>query len=52
MVGMKVGARNEDFTPPDNCVEEKILDEVSFNAHLKHYIAFSIRDTKRVWKIG
>lgn len=26
-----------DFEPPKNCVEEKVLDEVSYNAHMKHY---------------
>jgi hypothetical protein len=37
MVGMKVGKMNDDFQAPKNCVEEKVLDEVSYNAHLKHY---------------
>ncbi len=37
MVGMKVGKIDDDFNPPKNCVEEKVLDEVSYNAHLKHY---------------
>jgi hypothetical protein len=37
MVGMKVGKMDDDFTPPKNCVEEKVLDEVSYNAHMKHY---------------
>ena len=27
----------EDFEPPVNCVEEKVLDEVSYQAHLKLY---------------
>jgi hypothetical protein len=26
-----------DFEPPENCVEEKVFDEVSYNAHRKHY---------------
>lgn len=26
-----------DFEPPKNCIEEKVLDEVSYNAHLRHY---------------
>ncbi len=26
-----------DFVPPKGCVEEKVLDEISYNAHLKHY---------------
>jgi hypothetical protein len=37
MVGMKVGKVEDDFQPPKNCVEEKVLDEISFNAHMKHY---------------
>jgi hypothetical protein len=37
MVGMKVGPHDENFEPPKNCVEEKVLDEVSYQAHLKHY---------------
>jgi hypothetical protein len=37
MVGMKVGKIEDDFKPPKNCVEEKVLDELSYNAHLKHY---------------
>lgn len=37
MVGMKVGNRDDDFTFPNNCVEEQVLDEVSYNAHLNHY---------------
>ena len=37
MVGMKVGKIEDDFQPPKKCVEEKVLDEVSYNAHLKHY---------------
>jgi len=37
MVGMKVGKVEDDFEPPKNCVEEKSFDEVSFNAHMKHY---------------
>lgn len=36
MVGMK-RQFDEDFQPPKNCVEEKVLDEVSYNSHLKHY---------------
>ncbi len=27
----------EDYEPPKNCVEEKVLDEISYNAHMKHY---------------
>jgi hypothetical protein len=37
MVGMKVGPHEDDFHPPENCVEEKVLDEISYNAHRKHY---------------
>jgi hypothetical protein len=36
MVGMK-RQFDEDFEPPKRCVEEKVLDEVSYNAHLNHY---------------
>jgi hypothetical protein len=36
MVGMKKQF-DEDFTPPKNCVEEKVLDQISYNAHAKHY---------------
>ena len=36
MVGMK-RQFDDDFQPPKNCVEEKVLDEVSYNAHLNHY---------------
>jgi len=38
--GVMVGIKrqfDDDFNPPKNCVEEKVLDEVSYNAHLKHY---------------
>jgi hypothetical protein len=35
MVGMKVGPKDDDFQPPKNCVEEQVLDEVSYNSHLK-----------------
>lgn len=38
MVGMK-RQFDVDFVPPKGCVEEKVLDEVSYNAHLKHYHA-------------
>jgi hypothetical protein len=43
MVGMKVGKVEDDFQPPKNCVEEKVLDEVSFNAHMKHYQEENLR---------
>ncbi len=26
-----------DYETPKNCVEEKVLDEVSYNVHMKHY---------------
>jgi hypothetical protein len=37
MIGMKVGKLDADFQPPKNCVEEKILDQASHNAHAKLY---------------
>ena len=43
MVGMKVGKPEDDFQPPKNCVEEKVLDEVSYSAHMKHYQEESIK---------
>jgi hypothetical protein len=36
MVSMKKQF-DTDFETPKNCVEEKVLDEVSYNAHMKHY---------------
>ena len=36
MLGMK-RQFEEDFEPPENCVEEQVLDEISYNAHRKHY---------------
>lgn len=36
MVGMKKQF-DVDYEPPSNCVEEKVLDEISYQAHLKHY---------------
>jgi hypothetical protein len=42
MVGMK-RQFDEDFIPPKNCVEEKVLDEVSYNAHMKHYQEENLR---------
>jgi len=42
MVGMK-RQFGDDFVPPKGCVEEKVLDEVSFNAHMKHYDEERIR---------
>ena len=43
MVGMKVGKVDDGFQPPKGCVEERVLDEVSFNAHLKHYQEENLR---------
>ena len=42
MVGMKRQFEN-DFQPPKNCVEEKVLDENSYNAHMKHYQEENLR---------
>jgi hypothetical protein len=36
MVGMKKQF-DTDFVPPSNCVEEKVLDDTSYNAHMNHY---------------
>lgn len=36
MVGMK-RQFDVDFDPPEGCVEEKVLDEISYKAHLNHY---------------
>ena len=32
-----------DFEPPKGCVEEKVLDEVSYNAHMKLYQEENLR---------
>lgn len=42
MVAMK-RQFEDDFTPPKNCVEESVLDENSYNAHMKHYQEETIR---------
>jgi hypothetical protein len=42
MVGMKKQF-DVDFEPPKNCVEEKVLDEVSYTAHMKHYQEENLR---------
>jgi hypothetical protein len=42
MVGMKRQFET-DYEPPKNCVEEKVLDEVSYNAHMKHYQEENLR---------
>jgi len=44
--GVMVGIKrqfDQDFEPPKNCVEEKILDEVSYDAHMKHYQEENLR---------
>jgi hypothetical protein len=43
MVGMKVGKLDNDFQPPKKCIEEKVLDEVSYNAHMKLYQEETLR---------
>ena len=43
MVGMKVGKPDEDFRPPRGCVEEKVLDEISYNSHMKLYQEENLR---------
>ena len=42
MVGMKRQFET-DYEPPKNCVEEKVLDENSYNAHMKHYQEENLR---------
>ena len=42
MVGMKRQFDN-DFIPPKGCVEEKVLDEISYNAHMKLYQEENLR---------
>ncbi len=42
MVGMKRQFET-DFIPPKNCVEEKVIDEISYNAHLNHYREETLR---------
>ena len=44
--GVMVGIKrqfDDDFVPPKGCVEEIVLDEVSFNAHMKHYQEENLR---------
>lgn len=43
MIGMK-RQFEDNFEPPKNCVEEKVLDETSYNAHMNHYL----EETKRL----
>ena len=40
---MTVGKIEDDFSPPKNCVKEKVLDEISYNAHMKHYQEENLR---------
>jgi hypothetical protein len=42
MVGMKRQFET-DYETPKNCVEEKVLDEVSYNSHMKHYQEENLR---------
>jgi hypothetical protein len=42
MVGIKKQF-DDDFEPPANCVEEKVLDEVSYSAHVNHYQEENLR---------
>lgn len=42
MVGMK-RQFDVDFVPPKGCVEEKVLDELSYTAHLKLYHEENVR---------
>jgi hypothetical protein len=42
MVGMK-RQFDADFQAPNGCVEEYVLDEVSYNAHMKHYQEENLR---------
>tara|TARA_R110000868_G_scaffold92335_1_gene256082 strand:+ start:1323 stop:1745 length:423 start_codon:yes stop_codon:yes gene_type:complete len=42
MVGMKRQFET-DYEPPKNCIEEKVLDEVSYSAHMKLYQEESVR---------
>lgn len=42
MIGMK-RQFDDDFQPPKNCVEEKFLDETSFDAHMNHYNEENLR---------
>jgi hypothetical protein len=42
MVGMK-RQFDTDFEPPKKCVEEKVLDEISYNAHMKLYQEENLR---------
>jgi hypothetical protein len=44
--GVMVGIKrqfDDDYVSPKKCVEEKVLDEVSYNAHLKHYQEENLR---------
>jgi len=43
MVGVKRQFEEGDFQPPKNCVEERVLDELSYNSHMKLYNEENIR---------
>ena len=43
MIEMKIGKRDESFQSPNECVEENVLDQISYDAHLKHYQEENLR---------
>lgn len=43
MIEIKVGKRHESFQSPNECVEENVLDQISYDAHLKHYQEENLR---------
>ena len=43
MIGMKVGKIDEDFQSPKDCVQEEVFDNVSYDAHMKHYQEENLR---------
>ena len=43
MIEMKIGKRDESFQSPNKCVEENVLDQISYDAHLKHYQEENLR---------
>lgn len=49
MVGMKKQFE-DDFTPPQNCIEEKVFDGISYTAHVKHYREENVRLQKEFRK--
>ncbi len=42
MIGMKKQF-DTDFIPPENCVEEQVFDQISYDAHAKHYREENVR---------